>query len=334
MTFTLESFQLNDLLMRDLPSISSSKRQSTHAPENATLNSNITALESSDDLTNGLLPFVDNQCTFTASTIIYNTFLSQPTFLDVCHKETHPTSAEIQQLDHYRFDQDLKLQSNAAAIPIAEIQPIPMIRTPDLCSVYTNNSYSPSFHMPAVLNEFDALEFNTLLLSQQQQIQEEICPNFYQVQQQESLMVSPLSQFEIMHSSSNSPMLMEDYHCYSGTPPVQSPSVSLSNSSSAHTSTVATTSANTALGTLASSKPRYDCLECHKDFGRPQDLNRHHQSRHSEEKRYRCNCCDRPFARKDALKRHEKSKKGDRQRKRIQQGDYSNSQKALKTMSH
>ncbi|CEP12111.1 hypothetical protein [Parasitella parasitica] len=319
MTFTSKSFQLDDLMMRDTPSLPSLKRQSTHTSENTSLDIIVSALESSDDLTNGLLPFIDNQCTFTTSTTICNAFLDQPSFLDVCRKENYSVSAGVQQLDQYLFEQDYKTQSSVATNATTEIQPIPMIRTPDLCSVYTNNSYSPSFHVPAVLNEFDALEFNTLLLSQQQQIQEELCPNLYRVQQQASLLVSPLSPFDMMHSPPNSSILVEDYNCYNGPPLAQSPSVSLSNSSSAHTSTAATTPGSTTATILTSSKPRYDCLECHKDFGRPQDLNRHHQSRHSEEKRYRCDCCDRPFARKDALKRHEKSKKGDRQRRRNQQ---------------
>lgn len=323
MTFSNELFQMYDFMMTDPSLLPSSRQQLSYASNDTCINTTVRDLGNSHDLTYSLFPIIDNQSTQNTATS-NNELIEQPTCFDIWQQYSYSAATtEAEYLDQYFFEQGSVLQSTAITTNTTEIQPIPMIRTPDLCSVHTG-SYSSTFHVPTILDDFNTLGLNTMLFPQEQ-IQQEFTPSFYEPQHQEFLMVSPLSQFDMMHSPSDSHSIMEEHCSYSATPPVQSPCNFSSNGdsiSSIHTnittspadSTITNIITATTTTTTTTNKPRYDCLECDKDFGRPQELNRHHQSLHTE-KKYRCNCCDKPFGRKDALRRHEKSKKLDRQKR-------------------
>lgn len=54
---------------------------------------------------------------------------------------------------------------------------------------------------------------------------------------------------------------------------------------------------------------QYTCNQCDKKFKRKENLNRHHETSHSENRKtYDCEHCGNSFSREDNLKRHVKSK--------------------------
>ncbi|CAO0801854.1 unnamed protein product [Mucor circinelloides] len=315
MTYTNELFAMDDFLMTDSPAISTSPNpQPLLATGGVYVDRATRAIDlgSNHDLANNLFPLIDDQ--FSSITSHYTATMEQSSILNTWQEDSFlAASSRTQDFDQIFFEQDFILQSSTAAT--TPIQPIPMMSTPDLSSVYTN-SYSPSIHMPIHLVNSHIIGLDASLFSQH--YREELPHLSYEAQQQDVLMVSPLSQFDLMPSPANSYSIMEEQSFRSAEPPIRSSNSFDGNDDGPFYSNTAIAINTSRSTTNAHDKPRYDCSECDQNFGRPQEVNRHHQSRHSGTKKFRCDCCDRAFARKDALKRHEKSKKRDRQKRKIQ----------------
>ncbi|KAL7311579.1 hypothetical protein PS15m_009320 [Mucor circinelloides] len=315
MTYTNELFAMDDFLMTDSPAISTSPNPQPLLAAGGVYVDRATraiGLDSNHDLANNLFPLIDDQ--FSSITSHSTATVEQFSILNTWQEDSFlAVASRTQDFDQVFFEQDFILQSSTATA--TQTQPIPMTSTPDLSSVYTN-SYSPSIHMPL---HFDNGHINGLGASLfLQHYREELPPLSYEAQQQDVLMVSPLSQFDLMPSPANSYSIMEEQSFCRAAPPIRSSNSSSGNDDgSFYTTTVIAINTST-YTTNAHGKPRYDCSKCDQNFGRPQEVSRHHLSCHSGTKMFRCDCCDKAFARKDALKRHEKSKKGDRQKRKTQ----------------
>lgn len=310
MTFTNELFVMDDFVMADSPAVSPLPHlQPLAAANNAYLDgtSGVIALDSNFDLASHLFPLIDEQ--FSNTTINGTMTMEEFNILNTWPEGTFlVTSSRAPEFEQDSSGQGTQLQSSDAT---TRTQPIPMMNTPELSSVYAD-SYSPSIDIPSSWDHGPAIGLNTSLFLQH--YQEEYLPSPYDAQQQD--MVSPFTQFDLMYSPTNSYSILEEQSMYSATPPTQSPhSLTEHDDSRFHTTTIAMNSSRSA---NANGKPRYDCPECDQTLGRPQDLNRHRQTRHSDIKNFRCDCCDKTFTRKDALKRHEKSKKSERQKQKLQ----------------
>ncbi|KAL0137774.1 C2H2-type zinc finger transcription factor [Mucor lusitanicus] len=309
MTFTNELFEMDDFVMTDSPAISSSPHlQALPAADNRASSDRISRMVTSSSLFDfsnlPLFPLIEDQISHITNN--GTTTSDQFSFLDTWQEGSFvATSSRAQEFEQARRFQ---LQSGAAT---THLQSISMVNTPDLSSVHTG-SYSPSLHMPSNLDHGFAIEWNASLLLQQHQ--EGLLPLSYEAQQQD--MVSPVSQFDLMHSPSNSYSIMEEQSVYSATPSIQSPiSLAGHDDGRLYTTTILIKGSRSA---NADGKPRFDCPECDQTLSRSQDLQRHQKSCHSDIKSFCCDCCNRRFSRKDALKRHEKSKKSDRQKRRFQ----------------
>ncbi|KAL9539226.1 hypothetical protein MBANPS3_010393 [Mucor bainieri] len=283
---------MDDFVMTDSPAISPSPR-SQALPDSTSLDdfNRMVIVDSSFGSASSLFPTLNNQY---SNITTNNTITTEQTSILNTWQEGSVLATSSVGPD---FEQDLSLQSGAVT---AEVQPTSMMNTPELSSVYTS-SYSPSLNMLSNLDHGYTIGFHALLSLQD--YQEEFLPLPYEAQQQD--MVSPFSQFDLMHSPANSYSIMEEQSVLAGY-----------DDGRLYTTTMAMSSSSRSAN--AHVKPRYDCPECDQTFGRSQELKRHQQSCHSDIKNFRCDCCDKAFARKDALKRHEKSKKSDRQKRRLQ----------------